>query len=540
MFAPNLLLRALCASPFLNYANFKIVVPRRSLKQVRKFAFIEDVVEYRKIEEAHKMEFLEGLTFDDVLLCPHYSEVVPTQTDLTSRFTRKITVRVPLVSAAMDTVTESAMAKSLARVGGIGVIHKNMSIAKQAEQIDLVKRTENGIIFDPVSIHPGMKVKEAERLMREYKIGGLPVIDHEKTLLGIVTNRDIRFEDDENRLVEDLMTPFDRLVVAKSGISLEEAKKVLHRHKVEKLPIIDDQRKIVGLITIKDIKSVVEFPNASRDSKGRLMVAGAVGTSDDTMERVRALIAAGVDAIVVDTAHGHSKNVVNRVAEIKRLYPQMQVIAGNIATYEAALSLHQAGADAVKVGIGPGSICTTRIVAGVGVPQLSAIFDCAKASRELDLPIIADGGIRYSGDIAKALAAGASTVMIGSIFAGAEESPGETIIYDGRTFKAYRGMGSIGAMQAGSSDRYNQFGINAEKLVPEGVEGMLPFKGRVSDIVYQLCGGLRSGMGYCGAATIPQLQQNARFVRITPAGMKESRPHDISITKDSPNYRFQI
>jgi len=540
MFAPNLLLRALCASPFLNYANFKIVVPRRSLKQVRKFAFIEDVVEYRKIEEAHKMEFLEGLTFDDVLLCPHYSEVVPTQTDLTSRFTRKITVRVPLVSAAMDTVTESAMAKSLARVGGIGVIHKNMSIAKQAEQIDLVKRTENGIIFDPVSIHPGMKVKEAERLMREYKIGGLPVIDHEKTLLGIVTNRDIRFEDDENRLVEDLMTPFDRLVVAKSGISLEEAKKVLHRHKVEKLPIIDDQRKIVGLITIKDIKSVVEFPNASRDSKGRLMVAGAVGTSDDTMERVRALIAAGVDAIVVDTAHGHSKNVVNRVAEIKRLYPQMQVIAGNIATYEAALSLHQAGADAVKVGIGPGSICTTRIVAGVGVPQLSAIFDCAKASRELDLPIIADGGIRYSGDIAKALAAGASTVMIGSIFAGAEESPGETIIYDGRTFKAYRGMGSIGAMQAGSSDRYNQFGINAEKLVPEGVEGMLPFKGRVSDIVYQLCGGLRSGMGYCGAATIPQLQQNARFVRITPAGMKESRPHDISITKESPNYRFQI
>jgi IMP dehydrogenase len=336
------------------------------------------------------------------------------------------------------------------------------------------------------------------------------------------------------------MTPFDRLVVAKSGISLEEAKKVLHRHKVEKLPIIDDQRKIVGLITIKDIKSVVEFPNASRDSKGRLMVAGAVGTSDDTMERVRALIAAGVDAIVVDTAHGHSKNVVNRVAEIKRLYPQMQVIAGNIATYEAALSLHQAGADAVKVGIGPGSICTTRIVAGVGVPQLSAIFDCAKASRELDLPIIADGGIRYSGDIAKALAAGASTVMIGSIFAGAEESPGETIIYDGRTFKAYRGMGSIGAMQAGSSDRYNQFGINAEKLVPEGVEGMLPFKGRVSDIVYQLCGGLRSGMGYCGAATIPQLQQNARFVRITPAGMKESRPHDISITKESPNYRFQI
>jgi len=540
MFAPNLLLRALCASPFLNYANFKIVVPRRSLKQVRKFAFIEDVVEYRKIEEAHKMEFLEGLTFDDVLLCPHYSEVVPTQTDLTSRFTRKITVRVPLVSAAMDTVTESAMAKSLARVGGIGVIHKNMSIAKQAEQIDLVKRTENGIIFDPVSIHPGMKVKEAERLMREYKIGGLPVIDHEKTLLGIVTNRDIRFEDDENRLVEDLMTPFDRLVVAKSGISLEEAKKVLHRHKVEKLPIIDDQRKIVGLITIKDIKSVVEFPNASRDSKGRLMVAGAVGTSDDTMERVRALIAAGVDAIVVDTAHGHSKNVVNRVAEIKRLYPQMQVIAGNIATYEAALSLHQAGADAVKVGIGPGSICTTRIVAGVGVPQLSAIFDCAKASRELDLPIIADGGIRYSGDIAKALAAGASTVMIGSIFAGAEESPGETIIYDGRTFKAYRGMGSIGAMQAGSSDRYNQFGINAEKLVPEGVEGMLPFKGRVSDIVYQLCGGLRSGMGFCGAATIPQLQQNARFVRITPAGMKESRPHDISITKESPNYRFQI
>ena len=486
------------------------------------------------------MEFLEGLTFDDVLLCPRYSEVVPAETDLTSRFTRKLTVRMPLVSAAMDTVTESAMAKSLARVGGIGVVHKNLSIAKQAEQIDLVKRTENGIIFDPVSIHPGMKVKEAERLMREYKIGGLPVIDAEKTLLGIVTNRDIRFEDDENRLVEDLMTPFDKLVVAKAGISLEEAKKVLHRHKVEKLPIIDDHRKIVGLITIKDIKSVVEFPKASRDAKGRLMVAAAVGTGEDTMERVRALIAVGVDALVVDTAHGHSKNVLNRVAEIKRLNPQIQVIGGNIATYEAAVALHKAGADAVKVGIGPGSICTTRIVAGVGVPQLSAIFDCAKASRELDLPIIADGGIRYSGDVAKAIAAGASTVMIGSIFAGAEEAPGETIIYDGRKFKAYRGMGSIGAMQAGSSDRYFQSGVNAEKLVPEGVEGMLPFKGRVSDIVYQLCGGLRSGMGYCGSKTISELQQNAQFIKISPAGMKESHPHDISITKESPNYRFQI
>ncbi len=483
------------------------------------------------------MEMIEGITFDDVLLAPAYSEVTPRETCLDSRLTKRITIHMPLVSAAMDTVTEYAMAKALARNGGVGVIHKNMSIKEQAEQVDRIKRTENGIIYDPLTIAPEKFVTEADQLMREYKVGGLAVVNLNNELLGMVTNRDIRFEDDPKKTVKDLMTPIEKLVTAREGITLLKAKKILHENKVEKLPIVDENNIIKGLITIKDINSVVEFPNATRDTMGRLVVGASVGTGEDTMERAQALIRSRVDFIVVDTAHGHSKNVLNTIRMIKQRWPEIQIIGGNIATAEATKALIEAGVDAVKVGIGPGSICTTRVIAGIGVPQLTAIEDCAKAASEFDIPVIADGGIRYSGDIVKAIAAGASSVMLGSIFAGTEEAPGEAILYEGRKYKSYRGMGSIGAMVKGSSDRYFQSGASAEKLVPEGVEGMIPYKGSVEDIVYQLCGGLRSGMGYCGAKTINELQKKAKFIKITNAARTESHPHDIKITKESPNYQ---
>ena len=483
------------------------------------------------------MEMMEGITFDDVLLAPAYSEVTPRDTIIDTRLTKTITLRMPLVSAAMDTVTEYAMAKALARNGGVGVIHKNMSIKEQAEQVDRIKRTENGIIYDPLTIAPDKHVTDADELMREYKVGGLAVVNRNNELLGMVTNRDIRFEDDPEKSVKELMTPIEKLVTAKEGITLLKAKKILHENKVEKLPIIDENNIIKGLITIKDINSVVEFPNATRDAKGRLVVGASIGTGGDAMERAYALIRSRVDFIVVDTAHGHSKNVLDTIKKLKQQWPEIQVIGGNVATAEATKALIEAGVDAVKVGIGPGSICTTRVVAGIGVPQLTAIKDCVKAASVYDIPIIADGGIRYSGDIVKAIAAGASCVMLGSIFAGTDEAPGEAILYEGRKYKSYRGMGSIGAMVRGSSDRYFQSGASEEKLVPEGVEGMIPFKGSVEDIAYQLCGGLRSGMGYCGAKTIIELQKKAKFIKITNAGRTESHPHDIRITKESPNYQ---
>lgn len=483
------------------------------------------------------MEMIEGITFDDVLLAPAYSEVTPRETNLETGLTKTISLKMPLVSAAMDTVTEYAMAKALARNGGVGVIHKNMSIKEQAEQVDRIKRTENGIIYDPLTIAPDKHVADADDLMREYKVGGLAVVNLNKELLGMVTNRDIRFEDDPKKTVKELMTPIEKLVTAKEGITLLKAKKILHENKVEKLPIIDENNIIKGLITIKDINSVVEFPNATRDGKGRLVVGASIGTGQDAMERAKALIESRVDFIVVDTAHGHSKNVLDTIRKLKQRWPEIEIIGGNVATAEATKALIEAGVDAVKVGIGPGSICTTRVVAGIGVPQLTAIKDCAKSASEYNIPIIADGGIRYSGDIVKAIAAGASCVMLGSIFAGTEEAPGEAILYEGRKYKSYRGMGSIGAMVRGSSDRYFQSGASEEKLVPEGVEGMIPFKGSVEDIAYQLCGGLRSGMGYCGAKTIIEVQKKAKFIKITNAGRTESHPHDIRITKESPNYQ---
>jgi len=476
----------------------------------------------------------EALTFDDVLLVPRYSEVIPSEVDVNTRLTKQIGLKIPLISAAMDTVTEAELAKAIAREGGIGIIHKNMSIDEQVYQVKIVKRTENGIIDDPVTISPEISVGEAEKIMSEYKIGGLPVVDEEGRLLGLVTNRDIRFERNLKKPVNELMTPFEKLIFAEEGISLEEARDILHKNKIEKLPIIKKNRILTGLITIKDIKSVVEHPNASRDKKGRLLVGAAVGTSDETFERVEKLINAGVDVIVVDTAHGHSKKVIDIVKMIKSKFHEIPVIAGNVATSEATEALIKVGADAVKVGIGPGSICTTRIVAGVGVPQLTAIFDCVEVAKKYDIPIIADGGIRFSGDIVKALAAGAESVMMGSIFAGTEEAPGEAILYQGRKYKAYRGMGSLGAMNKGSADRY--FQKNYQKFIPEGVEGMVPYKGKVKDVVYQLIGGLKSGMGYIGAANLEQLREKAIFVKISSASIKENHPHDVIITKEPPNY----
>ncbi|GAB6086387.1 IMP dehydrogenase [Alkaliphilus crotonatoxidans] len=474
----------------------------------------------------------EGLTFDDVLLIPAKSEVLPNQVETSTNLTKTIKLNIPLISSGMDTVTEGKMAIAIAREGGIGIIHKNMTIEEQALEVDKVKRSEHGVIVDPFFLSPEHIISDALELMERYHISGVPITTKGK-LVGIITNRDIRFESNYHRPIGEVMTK-DNLVTAPEGITMERAQEILMTHKIEKLPIVDQEGMLKGLITIKDIEKAIKYPNSAKDHQGRLLVGAAVGVTKDLKERVAALSHAKVDVIVVDTAHGHSKGVIEAVRSIKEKYPDLQVIAGNVATAEATVDLIQAGADAIKVGIGPGSICTTRVVAGIGVPQVTAIYDCAMAAKSYEVPIIADGGIKYSGDIPKAIAAGASVVMIGSLFAGTEESPGETIIYKGRSFKSYRGMGSIAAMQKGSKDRY--FQEENQKLVPEGVEGKVPYKGPIKDTIYQLMGGLRAGMGYCGSKTIKDLQENGKFIKITGAGLKESHPHDISITKEAPNY----
>ena len=478
---------------------------------------------------------MDGLTFDDVLLIPAYSEVLPRNVNLQTRFSRNITLNIPVVSAAMDTVTEAQLAIAIAREGGIGVIHKNMSIAEQARQVHSVKRAENGMIYDPVTIGRDKTVGDALAMMEEFHIGGIPVVDNEGILVGIVTNRDLRFERNMNLPVSEVMTT-ENLVTTSQSTNLEEAAEILQRHKIEKLPVVDSTGHLVGLVTYKDITKAKDKPNAAKDALGRLRVAAGVGVTADSMERVDALVAAGVDALVIDTAHGHSAGVVGVLRAVKEKYPHIDVVVGNIATGEAARFLVENGADAVKVGIGPGSICTTRIIAGVGVPQLSAVYDVAKALKGTGVPVIADGGIRYSGDIVKALAAGGDCVMLGSMLAGVEESPGDTIIYNGRKYKSYRGMGSLEAMEKGSKDRYFQAGeSDVKKLVPEGIAARVPYKGLLYEVVYQMVGGLRSGMGYCGAANIDALH-NAQFTRITNAGVAESHPHDVDITREAPNY----
>ena len=478
---------------------------------------------------------MDGLTYDDVLLVPAYSEVLPRTVSLSTRFSRNIELQIPFVTAAMDTVTEAAMAIAIAREGGIGVIHKNMSIEDQARQVAIVKRAENGMIYDPVTIKRGKTVRDALQLMSEYHIGGIPVVDDEMHLVGIVTNRDLRFERELDKLIDDVMSK-ENLITTSQQTDLVAAAQILQENKIEKLPVVDKDNRLVGLITYKDITKAKDKPMACKDSKGRLRVAAGVGVTADTFQRMEALINAGVDAIVIDTAHGHSKSVIEKLREAKAAFTGVDFVVGNIATAEAARMLVEAGADAIKVGIGPGSICTTRVVAGVGVPQLSAIYDVACALQGTGVPLIADGGLRYSGDVVKALAAGGCSVMIGSLVAGTEESPGETIIFNGRKFKTYRGMGSLEAMENGSKDRYFQSGVaDVKKLVPEGIAGRVPYKGSVQEVLYQLVGGLRSGMGYCGAATIEQLH-NAKFTRITNAGVLESHPHDITITSEAPNY----
>ncbi|MFN0016011.1 MAG: IMP dehydrogenase [Saprospiraceae bacterium] len=478
----------------------------------------------------------QSLTFDDVLLVPAYSEVLPREVDISSFFTRFIRLNVPIVSAAMDTVTDKNMAIAIARQGGIGIIHKNMSIAEQADQVRLVKRSEAGMIIDPVTLHPDAPMSEALDLMRRYSIGGIPITDKRGKLVGILTNRDLRFEKDHSRLVRSLMTK-KNLVTAPVGTMFAEARQILQRHKIEKLPVVDEEYHLMGLITYKDIMKGVNFPNACKDALGRLVVGAAVGVTTDMQERVDALVRAGVDVVTVDTAHGHSRGVLDAIKRLKTAYPDLQVVGGNVATGEGAKALVAAGADGVKVGVGPGSICTTRIVAGVGVAQLSAIYNAAQAIKGSGVPVIGDGGIRYTGDIVKALAAGANAIMAGSLFAGVEEAPGETIIFDGRKFKSYRGMGSLGAMGQGSKDRYFQdVEDDIKKLVPEGIEGRVPYKGTVAEVMTQYIGGLRAGMGYCGAPTVQDLQENGQFVQITSAGMTESHPHNVAITKESPNY----
>jgi IMP dehydrogenase len=477
----------------------------------------------------------EGLTYDDVLLVPAYSDVLPRDVNISSYFSKKIKLSVPIVSAAMDTVTEHRLAIALAQEGGIGVLHKNMTIDQQAEEVRKVKRSESGMIMDPITMLETATVEDALSLMKENKIGGIPVVDAAKTLIGIVTNRDLRFEKNMKRSIKEVMTK-NNLVVAKMGTDLRKAEEILQTNKIEKLPVVDKHYKLVGLITYRDITKVKVNPIANKDGLGRLRVAAAVGVTPDVLERVEGLVKAGVDAVIIDTAHGHSKGVIDTLKKVKKAYPDLQVIVGNIATPEAGLALAKAGADAVKVGIGPGSICTTRVIAGVGVPQFTAVMQVAKVLRPKGVPVIADGGIRFTGDIVKALAAGASSVMMGSMFAGLEESPGETIIYEGRKFKSYRGMGSIEAMQKGSKDRYFQDAEDdIKKLVPEGISGRVPFKGNLTEVVYQLVGGLRAGMGYCGAANMEALQ-NAKFVRITNSGIRESHPHGVSITREAPNY----
>ena len=481
------------------------------------------------------MKFVgEGLTFDDVLLVPRESHVLPHETDLKTNLTKKITLNIPLMSAGMDTVTESRMAIAMARQGGIGVIHKNMTIEEQAKEVDRVKRSEHGIITDPFYLSPTNSIQEALDVMANYRISGVPIVDEDMTLVGILTNRDVRFEEDHEQEIKNVMTPREELITGKEHISMDDALEKMKNARIEKLPIVDDEFKLSGLITIKDIEKSIQYPNSARDSNGRLLVGAAVGITEDMMDRVSALVSAKVDVITIDTAHGHSAGVIKAVAKIKEAYPEIQVIAGNVATYEATKALIEAGADCVKIGIGPGSICTTRVVTGIGVPQITAIMEAAKAAEEFGVPIIADGGIKYSGDIIKAIAAGADVIMAGSLFAGTSEAPGEEVLYEGRRYKEYRGMGSIGAMRSGSEDRYFQTG--SKKFVPEGVEGRVPFKGKVEDVVYQLVGGLRAGMGYIGAKDIPTVKERAHFVKISSASLIENHPHDISITKESPNY----
>ena len=478
---------------------------------------------------------IEGLTFDDVLLIPAYSELMPRDADISTQFTQNIRLNSPIVSAAMDTVTGQALAMAIAREGGIGVIHKNMSIEEQARQVVSVKRAENGMIMDPITIHPEQTVGDVRELMKEYNVGGIPVVNHQEILVGIVTNRDLRFQHNEEVLVQEVMTS-ENLITTDESTNLDKAAEILQKHKIEKLPVVDEHNKLIGLLTYKDITITSDRPNACKDDRGRLRVAAAVGVTSDTMDRIGALVAAGVDAITIDTAHGHSLGVIETLKKAKTRFQDMEFIVGNVGTADGAKALAQAGAAAVKVGIGPGSICTTRVIAGVGMPQLSAIYEVAKILKGSGIQVIADGGIRYSGDIVKAIAAGADSIMVGSLFAGTEESPGETIIYQGRKFKSYRGMGSIEAMQKGSKDRYFQdVEDDISKLVPEGISARVPYKGNLREVIYQMIGGLRAGMGYCGAANIADLH-NAKFVRITSSGMTESHPHDVTITREAPNY----
>lgn len=484
-------------------------------------------------ENAQEKFLKEGLTFDDVLLIPAESNVMPRQIDLSTNLTEKIRLNIPLISSAMDTVTEYRMAIAMAREGGIGIIHKNMSIEAQVEQVDMVKRSENGVITNPFYLSANHTLRDADEIMGKFRISGVPICQEDGKLIGIITNRDMKFEEDLSRPISEVMTK-DHLVTAKEGTTLEEAKRILSANKIEKLPIVDDQFHLKGLITIKDIEKAVAYPNSARDSKGRLLCGAAIGATADVMERAEGLLSVGADVLVFDSGHGHSRNILESLRRVRDAFPEAQIIAGNVATAAGTRALIEAGADCVKIGIGPGSICTTRVVAGIGVPQITAIYDAACEAKKYGIPVIADGGIKYSGDIVKALAAGASTVMLGSLLAGCEESPGETEIYQGRQFKVYRGMGSMAAMAQGSKDRYFQEGNS--KLVPEGVEGRVPFRGSASDNLYQLLGGIRAGMGYCGTATIGDLQARGQFVRITNAGLIESHPHDISITKEAPNY----
>ncbi len=485
---------------------------------------------------AMKIEY-EGLTFDDVLLIPAKSEVLPNTVSLKTKLTNRITLNIPLISAAMDTVTEAGLAIAMAREGGIGIIHKNMTTEQQRDQVERVKRSENGVITNPFFLHPDNYVYEADALMGKYKISGVPICDNDGKLVGIITNRDLRFMSDFNVPIRDVMTS-ENLVTVPVGTTLEQAREILRHHKIEKLPIVDEKYKLKGLITIKDIEKADRYPNGAKDEKGRLLCGAAIGVTKDVVERAGALLEAGADVLVLDSAHGHSQNILKCIDLIKSTYPDCQLIAGNIATAEAAADLISAGADAIKVGIGPGSICTTRVVAGIGVPQITAIMNAYSVAKDADIPVIADGGIKYSGDLPKAIAAGADSIMVGSLLAGCEESPGESEIYQGRRFKVYRGMGSMAAMEKGSKDRY--FQENARKLVPEGVEGRVPYKGPLADTVFQLMGGLRAGMGYCGTGTIEELKERGRFVKMSGNGLRESHPHDINITKEAPNYSVHV
>lgn len=479
-----------------------------------------------------------GLTYDDVLLMPNYSEILPHEADLRSRFSKNIALNIPIASSAMDTVTESQTAICMAQEGGIGVIHKNLSIEDHAREISKVKKYESGMVMNPITVTPEQSLASVKALVEKHGFSGFPAIDNNGKVVGIITNRDIRYENDNTKKVKEMMTDLDHLVIAPEGISLEDAKRILHAHRIEKLPIITEEGTLVGIVTVKDIEKSIAYPNANKDSLGRLRVAAAIGVGDKEVLRAKALIDAGVDAIIIDTAHGHSKGVINMLKTVKELSSDVDVVAGNVATSKACEDLIKAGADGIKVGIGPGSICTTRVIAGIGVPQLQALLDCRTVCHKAGVPFIADGGIKYSGDIVKALAAGAETVMIGSLFAGTDEAPGERVIYQGRAYKLYRGMGSMGAMVRGSKDRYGQGSVTDEdKLVPEGIEGQVPYRGPLSENIYQLLGGIRSGMGYTGAANLGELREKAKFVKISPAGLKESHPHDITITKEAPNYR---